>query len=56
MEVRDLLNKYNYKGDDIKIIHGSALGALEGTEFGVKSIDQLMDAIDAEIPGTGTSG
>ena len=50
MEVRDLLNKYNYKGDDIKIIHGSALGALEGTEFGVKSIDQLMDAIDAEIP------
>ncbi|MDA6840052.1 GTP-binding protein, partial [Escherichia coli] len=44
------LNKYNYKGDDIKIIHGSALGALEGTEFGVKSIDQLMDAIDSEIP------
>ena len=35
MEVRDLLNKYNYAGDDIKIIHGSALGALEGTEFGV---------------------
>ena len=50
MEVRDLLNKYNYAGDDIKIIHGSALGALEGTEFGVKSIDQLMDAIDTEIP------
>ena len=50
MEVRDLLNKYNYAGDDIKIIHGSALGALEGTEFGVKSIDQLMDAIDSEIP------
>ena len=50
MEIRDLLNKYNYAGDDIKIIHGSALGALEGTEFGVKSIDQLMDAIDSEIP------
>ena len=50
MEVRDLLNKYQYKGDEIKIIRGSALGALEGTEFGVNSINQLMDAIDTEIP------
>jgi len=50
MEVRDLLNKYQYPGDTTTIIRGSALGALNGTEFGVKSIDQLMDAIDAEIP------
>jgi elongation factor Tu len=50
MEVRDLLNKYQYPGDETTIIRGSALGALEGTEFGVNSISQLMDAIDAEIP------
>lgn len=50
MEVRDLLNKYQYPGDETTIIRGSALGALEGTEFGVNSINQLMDAIDAEIP------
>ena len=50
MEVRELLSKYEYDGDNIKIIRGSALGALEGTEFGVNSINQLMDAIDSEIP------
>ena len=50
MEVRDLLNKYQYDGDNIKIIRGSATQALEGVEFGVKSIDALMDAIDSEIP------
>ena len=50
MEVRDLLSKYQYDGDNIKIIRGSASQALEGVEFGVKSIDALMDAIDAEIP------
>ena len=50
MEVRDLLKKYQYDGDNIKIIRGSASQALEGKEFGVNSINQLMDAIDAEIP------
>ncbi|MBR4598184.1 MAG: elongation factor Tu, partial [Opitutales bacterium] len=50
MEVRDLLSKYQYDGDNIKIIRGSATQALEGVEFGVKSIDALMDAIDNEIP------
>ena len=50
MEVRDLLSKYQYDGDNIKIIRGSASQALEGVEFGVKSIEALMDAIDAEIP------
>ena len=49
MEVRDLLSKYQYDGDGIKIIRGSATQALEGIEFGVNSIGQLMDAIDAEI-------
>ncbi len=50
MEVRDLLKKYQYDGDNIKIIRGSATQALEGKEFGVNSINQLMDAIDSEIP------
>ncbi|MBO6103012.1 MAG: elongation factor Tu, partial [Opitutales bacterium] len=50
MEVRDLLSKYQYDGDNIKIIRGSATQALEGVEFGVKSIDALMEAIDTEIP------
>ena len=50
MEVRELLSKYDYDGDNITIVRGSALGALEGTDFGKGSIDQLMDAIDAEIP------
>jgi len=49
MEVRELLSKYQYDGDNIKVIRGSATQALEGIEFGVKSIDALMDAIDTEI-------
>ncbi len=49
MEVRDLLSKYQYDGDNIKIIRGSATQALEGIEFGVNSIGQLMDAIDTEV-------
>ncbi len=50
MEVRDLLNFYDYDGDNITIIKGSALKALEGEENGMKSIDELMDAVDADIP------
>ena len=52
MEVRDLLNSYNFPGDDIPIIRGSALAALEGRdkELGEDSIMKLMEAIDSYIP------
>jgi elongation factor Tu len=53
MELRELLSKYNYPGDDTPIIRGSALKALEGdtsTEFGVASIQKLLDACDSFIP------
>ncbi len=52
MEVRELLDKYEFPGDDTPIIRGSALKALEGedSELGGKSIDRLMDAIDSFIP------
>lgn len=49
MEIRDLLTKYNFDGDNAKIIRGSALGALEGKEMGVKSIKALIEALDSEI-------
>lgn len=50
MEIRDLLNKYEFPGDDITIIRGSALAALEGKEEGLKCIQELMDALDKNIP------
>lgn len=50
MEVRDLLSKYDYDGDDATIVRGSATGALAGEEKWVQSIDELMAAIDADIP------
>jgi len=50
MEVRELLAKYKYDGDNAKIIRGSALKALEGDEKWTKSIDELMDAVDEAIP------
>ena len=50
MEVRDLLNKYEFDGDNITVIRGSALAAMEGKPGGAESIQELMDAIDAEIP------
>jgi elongation factor Tu len=52
LEVRELLSKYEFPGDDIPIIKGSALKALEGDpgELGTQSIQQLMDAIDSYIP------
>ncbi len=53
MELRELLSKYNYPGDDTPIIRGSALKALEGdasTDLGPASIQRLMDACDAFIP------
>lgn len=50
MEVRELLTKYEFDGDNTKIIRGSALKALEGDAKWEKSIDELMDAVDESIP------
>ncbi|MBR0655689.1 elongation factor Tu [Plastoroseomonas arctica] len=52
MEVRELLSSYQYPGDDIPIIHGSALMALEDKdpEKGEQAILKLMEAVDAYIP------
>jgi elongation factor Tu len=52
MEVRELLSEYDYPGDDIPIIAGSALAALEGRddEIGKNSINALMTAVDEYIP------
>lgn len=52
MEVRDLLSSYNFPGDDIPVIKGSALKALEGdtSEIGVPSITRLIDAMDSYFP------
>jgi len=52
MEVRELLSSYNFPGDDIPIIHGSALMALEDKqpELGEQAILKLMEAVDAYIP------
>lgn len=49
MEVRDLLTKYGYDGDSAVVVRGSALGALEGKPEGVKSVDNLLAAIDDQI-------
>ncbi|MGH3129471.1 MAG: elongation factor Tu [Gaiellaceae bacterium] len=50
MEVRELLTKYEFPGDDIPIVAGSALKALEGDEEWVPKIVELMDAVDSYIP------
>jgi elongation factor Tu len=52
MEVRELLSKYEFPGDDTPIVTGSALKALEGedSELGVKSIHKLAEALDSYIP------
>ncbi len=50
MEVRELLSKYDYDGDNIPVVKGSALGALNGEEQWVSSIVELMDAVDSYIP------
>jgi len=50
MEIRELLNEYGFEGDDTPIIRGSALKALEGDEKYVKSVEELMDAVDEWIP------
>jgi len=50
MEVRELLSSQEFPGDDAPVIRVSALQALEGDEKWVKSIEELMDAVDANIP------
>ena len=52
MEIRELLSSYDYPGDDIPIIKGSALAAMEGRdpEIGENSIRELMKAVDEYIP------
>jgi elongation factor Tu len=50
MEVRELLSKYDFPGDDIPIIRGSALAALEGKPEGKAAILALMEAVDSYIP------
>lgn len=52
MEVRDLLSSYDFPGDDIPIVVGSALKALEGdtSDIGIPAIEKLVDTLDAYIP------
>jgi elongation factor Tu len=52
LEVRELLSKYEFPGDDIPVIRGSALKTLEGDtgEYGSQSIEALMEAVDSYIP------
>jgi elongation factor Tu len=50
MEIRELLTKYEYDGENAKIIRGSALKALQDDPAAVKSIEDLMDALDESVP------
>ncbi len=50
MEVRELLSVYEFPGDDIPVIQGSALGALNGEDQWVAKVDELMAAVDDYIP------
>jgi elongation factor Tu len=50
MEVRELLSKYQFKGDDAKVIKGAALPALNGDAKWEETIGQLLAALDSEIP------
>jgi elongation factor Tu len=52
MEVRELLSEYEFPGDDVPVVVGSALRALEGDEgdLGEQSIVELMEAVDANVP------
>ena len=50
MEVRDLLSEYNYPGDDLPVVAGSALLALQGDEAQEAKIMELMEAVDTYIP------
>ena len=50
MEMRELLDQYDYDGDNTPIIRGSALGALNGVDKWVEKVMELMDAVDTWIP------
>ena len=50
MEVRELLTKYQFPGDDVPVIRGSALGALNGEAQWEAKIDELMEAVDKNVP------
>jgi len=50
LEVRELLSAYEFPGDDIPVIKGSALKALEGDEKWEKTVEELMAAVDSYIP------
>jgi elongation factor Tu len=50
LEVRELLSRYEFPGDEVPVIRGSALQALEGEDAGVQSILELMEAVDSYIP------
>src|SRR5580700_6952916 len=50
MEVRELLSKYQFPGDDVPVVRGSALGALNGEAKWEAKIDALMDAVDKNVP------
>ena len=49
MEIRDLLSKYDFDGDGITVVPGSAKGALDGEQKWVDSISALLDAVDADV-------
>jgi len=49
MDVRELLSEYGYPGDDIPVIQGSALGALQGDAKWIEKINELMEAVDSYI-------
>ncbi|WP_313001842.1 elongation factor Tu [Chryseobacterium gleum] len=49
LELRDLLSTYEYDGDNSPVIQGSALGALNGDEKWVKTVEELMEAVDTWI-------
>ena len=55
MEIRDLLSEYDFPGDDIPVIKGSALKALEGEAEWEEKIVELMDAVDYLYPNSRTS-
>jgi len=50
MEVRELLSSYNFPGDSMPVIRGSALGALNGEAKWVEKVEELMKAVDEHIP------
>jgi elongation factor Tu len=50
LEVRELLSKYNYPGDDVPVIRGSAIKAIEGDTMWIERLQQLYDALDNYIP------